>query len=353
MALNKGFARNAATDAVDARLMDAELFLRNPDGSVRTGMLWTNATNGNIVAATSSMSVIVAIADFVLSRGTNDGAYRLSNYGVATVTLAGAPASNSRYDVIYAKQNDSTAGDSVDTAVIDKVTGVAAASPTIPAVPTGALALATILVPAGVTATNAGSVIINNIVQYTTVLGGTLQYRTQAAAVADRANTITGQLSQVPSLGITYRNDGTALRYWQQPQTVTTMTPSNQGAFNLGTTGSSLFLVSISEGTARVDFRLRFAGSGMAWGDVRYQLPGPAFDVFATTSGMSGSVDVNDANGGTYWCAAGIIGDGTWRVWRTGTQNGSSTSWGTSPQFTPEQGDTITGFFEYPTAPAT
>lgn len=349
MGLNKGFARNATTDAIDARLMDAELFLRNPDGSVRTGILQTAAIGGNIVSGTGTMAVAIASADFVTSRSANDGAYRLSNVGVINVTLTGAPASNSRYDVVYVKQNDSTAGDTSNDPVFDKVTGTAAATPSVPAVPTGALAIATILVPASVTSTNANGVFITTIAQYTSVVGGTIQYRSLAAAVADRTNTGTGQLSRVGDT--VYRNDGTALQYWHQPPISTGLSLAVTG-FNLGSGGGTAFRVSIANGIVRIDFRMRFSGTGMSWGDIRYNLPIPAFDVWGITLGMSGSAGVNDSDGSTYFVGVGLIGDGTWRVWRTGADNGASAAWVSSQPFNPATGDSIVGFLTYPAAAA-
>lgn len=350
MALNKGFARNATTDAIDARLMDAELFLRNPDGSVRTGILQTAAIGGNIVSGTGTMAVAIASADFVTSRSANDGAYRLSNVGVVNVTLTGAPASNSRYDVVYVKQNDSTAGDTSNDPVFDKVTGTAAATPSVPAVPTGALAIATILVPAGVTSTNANGVFITTVAQYTSVVGGTILYRTLAAAVADRANTVAGQLSRVGDTF--YRNDGTSLWYWDQAPISTGLSLAATG-LNLGSGGGATFRVSISSGIVRIDFRLRFSGTGPSWGDIRYNYPIAPLDVYGTTPSMAGSAGVNDSDGSIYFVGAGSTGDGTsWRVYRTGTDNGASATWVSSQPFNPATGDSIVGSFTYPAAAA-
>lgn len=360
MAVNKGFARNAQTDAIDARLMDAELFMRNQDGSVRTGILQTLAPGGAVVTATTSMNVAVASADFVLSRGAGDGAYRISNQGIVNVTLDTAPSANSRLDAIYVKQNDATVGDvdaqgqALNTSVIGKVTGTAQASPTVPAIPTGALLIATVLVPANVTATNAAGVVLSNVAQFTAVVGGTLQYRTLALANADRTNTAIGTYATVTGTPTTYRNDGTAWRLWEQPATDITLA-FGSGApskVNLGTTGSQLFSFSVAAGIARLDFRLRAAGSGMTWGDIRYVLPVPAYSTFGagtTVTGM-GVAMVSDANGGQYGMWVGPIGDGTWRVWRTGADFGSSAGWDTSPPFALDQGDTITGTFSYPAA---
>lgn len=349
MALNKGFARNATTDAIDARLMDAELFYRNADGSVRTGILQTAAAGGNIATGTGTMAVAIASADFVLSRSVNDGAYRLSNLGVVNVTLAGAPASNSRYDVIYVKQNDSTAGDSTNDAVFDKVTGTAAASPSIPAVPSGALAIATILVPAGVTSTTATGVFITNVAQFTTIVGGLLRYRSLAAAQADTA-VVADTRARIIGTVLTYRYDGTAWRIWEQPPTVTNLTGVSVGSLNFGAS-TPTFVVSVRAGIVRIDFRARFGAGTLSWGDFRYTLPYPVYDVFGITVwGGAGQAVVNDVSDQVYGCWNVLLGDGSWRMARTAADTARLGSWAQSAPFTPATGDTAQGWLEYPAA---
>src|SRR3546814_20793599 len=103
----------------------------------------------------------------------------MQNDGTVAATITTAPVSNSRIDVVYVKQNESAApmSDGADTAVIAVVAGTAAASPVKPAIPTGALELATVLVPSGVTATNAGGVVITQTAPFTATAGGVVYVR--------------------------------------------------------------------------------------------------------------------------------------------------------------------------------
>lgn len=106
-----------------------------------------------------SMSVTVHAFNAVLNRY---GALLLQNDGDVKVTLSAAPSANSRIDVVYVKQNESRPpmSDSSDSTMFGVVKGVAAATPVAPAVPAGALALAQVLLPAGVSNTAAGGVVI-------------------------------------------------------------------------------------------------------------------------------------------------------------------------------------------------
>lgn len=200
MALTNGFVTTAGTAALDARQMETARIIRNPDNSVRTGQLYGDS---NAVKATSSMAVtVLGDTSWVLSRGKTDGAVILANVGDLQLTLAAAPSANSRYDVVYMKQNDTEKGDANSLPAVDKVTGTAAASPTVPAAPSGALVLATVLVPAGVASTNASGVVINNTVQQTALNGSPIRYRTVAAMNSDAANVIDGYQAYVKGAGV-------------------------------------------------------------------------------------------------------------------------------------------------------
>ncbi|RRJ85897.1 hypothetical protein EG850_10940 [Gulosibacter macacae] len=86
----------------------------------------------------------------VASRGGADGA---TTFPIAsgTVTTTAAPASGSRIDLIWARQNDPSKGDA-DNLVTSGVTqGNAAPTPVAPALPAGAVELARALVPSGAT----------------------------------------------------------------------------------------------------------------------------------------------------------------------------------------------------------
>ncbi|MCU1617798.1 MAG: 18, gp18 [Frankiales bacterium] len=180
MTLHRGFAKNAATTPADTRLMDAGSLIRNADGSVRTGVLGSPLP---LVTGTAGMSVNIGAANFVQSKSTADGAMRFANDGVISQALPAAPTANSRYDVVYVKQDDDTTGDTDALPVSGVVSGAAAATPTVPAVPTGAIALASIRVTTGMTATSAA--VITPLFDATAAMGGSILYRTLADLQAD------------------------------------------------------------------------------------------------------------------------------------------------------------------------
>jgi hypothetical protein len=107
----------------------------------------------------------------------------MANDGVAQLpALAAAPASNSRIDVLYFKQNENGyngLADGLITPTFGVITGVAAASPVKPSIAgiAGAVELATITIPSTATATNSSGVVITNTFQYTTCTGGALWLR--------------------------------------------------------------------------------------------------------------------------------------------------------------------------------
>lgn len=81
---------------------------------------------------------------------SEQGKYLVRNVGSTNVALTAAPVSNSRYDLVYVRVNDATAGGPAgDNAAFGVLAGTAAASPTVPTTPTSAIALATVLRTAG------------------------------------------------------------------------------------------------------------------------------------------------------------------------------------------------------------
>lgn len=129
--------------------------------------------NGN------SMSVTVHPFNAVLNRY---GALLIQNDGNVDVPLAAAPSANSRIDVVYVKQNEkrSPMSDSSDVPTFGVVKGTAAATPVAPAVPAGALALAQVRLPAGVSNTAAGGVVITQTYIGAALKGDMLRVQTSA-----------------------------------------------------------------------------------------------------------------------------------------------------------------------------
>lgn len=209
MTLTRGFIRNAATTPLDARLMDMAQIVGNSDGSPRPGVL--DGDGRAIVTALATMNVAVGRADFVTTKGTADGVAIFTNDGTVNVAITAAPASNSRIDVIWVKHNDNTTGDANSTPTFGVTAGTAAASPTKPAIPTGALELATLRVYAGTTAANGGSNTLTNTYQMTASRAGVVPFRTRADLVL-WTNPVTAQLASVldPIDGGLYRYDGAA-----------------------------------------------------------------------------------------------------------------------------------------------
>jgi len=81
-------------------------------------------------------------------------------------------ASNPRIDVVCIKANDPTQGDDDNQVVALVVQGTPAVSPVVPAIPAGAVAVATMRMPAGATATNAAIVMAQP--DYAIPFGGSL-----------------------------------------------------------------------------------------------------------------------------------------------------------------------------------
>lgn len=210
MALTKSFIRNAAMAPLDARLMNMAQVAANADGSPRTGVL--GSANVSIVSTLATMNVAVAAAEFVTSKGKSDGVSIFTNDGVVNVAIGAAPASNSRIDVIWVKHNDDTTGDANALPVFGVTAGTAAASPTKPAIPTGALELATLRVYAGTTATNGGSNTLVNTYQMTAMRGGLVPFRTLADLLA-WTTPAEGQLAGVVGQSRPYQRTGGA---WQR-----------------------------------------------------------------------------------------------------------------------------------------
>lgn len=132
--------------SVDRRLISA----------LRPG-LWVS---GCAVSVASAMTVNVAAGQVVVPTANNTGSVLCSSDAVEPVTLTTAPgAGTNRYDVItcQARGNDLDGGANNDF-VFTMVTGTAAASPTVPAVPNNAVALANVYVPGGSASVTAGNI---------------------------------------------------------------------------------------------------------------------------------------------------------------------------------------------------
>src|SRR5262245_19697663 len=125
------------------------------------GALWpAAASSGGAVTTASGMTVNVAAGQVSVPAANGTGALLCSWDATEQATLAVAPASGSnRYDlvIVQARGNDLDGGANNDF-LITTVTGTAAATPAVPAVPSNAVALAQVYVPGASASVTAGNI---------------------------------------------------------------------------------------------------------------------------------------------------------------------------------------------------
>lgn len=212
---NSLFAVSGKASFLDARRDMSGLFVcDNTTMMPIAGIL--DRSQGNLVTGNSnSMSVTVHPFNAVLNRY---GALLVQNDGNVNVALSAAPSANSRIDVVYVKQNEtrSPMSDGSDSPIFGVAKGVAAATPVAPDVPDGALALAQVLLPAGVSNTAAGGVVITQ-----TYIGAALKgdmLRVQTSAQRDALTTVPeGTLLHNVADNCDYVRKGEKWRGWNMP----------------------------------------------------------------------------------------------------------------------------------------
>lgn len=195
---NSIFAVSGAATFLDARKDMSNLFACDTSLEPHPGLLTvggSSAANGNVVVGMNNrMAVTVRPFQAVLNRL---GALLIMNDGDVTVPLQAAPSANSRIDVVYVKQREKRApiSDSEDGPIIGVVTGTANLTPVAPQVPDGAVALAQVKVPSGVTNTTASGVVITQVYPFAATRGEELRFRTKtdmdAFAAADGTKAVT------------------------------------------------------------------------------------------------------------------------------------------------------------------
>lgn len=167
------------TTAVDARVDQAGLFTPNGDLAAVPGVLSGCAVTG----IASGWAYNVAAGHVVTSRSATDGAVLMAVNGVTstpapvladgvTAGSTSAPVSGSRWEIIWIRQRDLDNADADNNAVLGVTQGAASGSPTKPAIPAGALALAESLVLSGAANTASGSVTITNVAARVGLRGG-------------------------------------------------------------------------------------------------------------------------------------------------------------------------------------
>lgn len=156
MAVNRGLFvplnGTAGTTDVEGRLALAALFPENSPGVPRTGIL----DPGTVTVVTGGAGWTYNIAPLpgvVMNRSAGDGVYLFSAAGTTNVATSAPPASNSRIDIVYVKQNDQLKTDANNLAVPGVAQGAAQAVPVAPSLPAGAVELARFTVPSTATST--------------------------------------------------------------------------------------------------------------------------------------------------------------------------------------------------------
>lgn len=212
---NSLFAVSGKASFLDARRDMSGLFVCDNTTMMPIAGILDRSQDNLVTGNSNSMSVTVHPFNAVLNRY---GALLVQNDGNANVALSAAPSANSRIDVVYVKQNEtrSPMSDSSDNPIFDVVKGVAAATPVAPDVPDGALALAQVLLPAGVSNTAAGGVVITQ-----TYIGAALKgdmLRVQTSAQRDALTTVPeGTLLHNVADNCDYVRKGDKWRGWNMP----------------------------------------------------------------------------------------------------------------------------------------
>lgn len=176
---NSIFAVSGKASFMDARRDMSGLFVCNKTTMLPIAGILDRQQDNLVTGNSNSMRVTVHPFNAVLNR---HGALLIQNDGNVNVPLSAAPSTNSRIDVVYVKQDEtrSPMSDGSDGPGFGVMQGAAAAVPVAPAVPDGALALAQVLVPAGVKNTAAAGVVITQTYIGAAVKGDMLRVQTSA-----------------------------------------------------------------------------------------------------------------------------------------------------------------------------
>lgn len=157
-------------------------FVAHDGAGPRLGVFYEGTQNLITGTATTSPSMQVSVAPlaFCGQKALAEGVYVGRSPGTVLVDIAAAPASNSRIDTVYVMQRDqnsTTSPDANTQGEVGVITGTAAVSPTAPSAPAGAVALGTVTVAAGVTATTNAGCTIATTAQWTTGAGSAIPVR--------------------------------------------------------------------------------------------------------------------------------------------------------------------------------
>lgn len=165
------------TTTLEHRLQLAGQYAENAPGVPRSGVLAQAAAV--LVTGKATMAYDIGPAAVVISRTAGEGVYTPTLTGTTTVTTSAAPASGSRWDLVWIKQNDVAKGDADNLAVVGVTSGTSGATPTKPtaSVPTGAYVLAEAQIFSGTTGTSGGSNTLTQVWRHTAARGGIIPVR--------------------------------------------------------------------------------------------------------------------------------------------------------------------------------
>lgn len=199
--------RAAGLPLADTRLLVAAMVESDTTGKPRAGVLPSHYNP--LVTGTTGMAYSVAAFSAVTARA-GMGAELVANDGAATVATTAAPGANSRIDVIWVRSLFTTTGDAATDPVFGVTQGVAAASPSKPSIPAGALELATAVVLS--TTTQTSTAVITQTYPYTAMRGGVVPVRNSAelAAWAPAAGNYADIVADPNGANGLYRRDGAA-----------------------------------------------------------------------------------------------------------------------------------------------
>lgn len=257
---------------LDHKLAQTGMVAKTGLNTIRPGLFWGGSAT--IVEGTDGMAYSVKAYTCVTSRGGTSGAVFGGNDGTLSVATTAAPVSNSRIDVVYHWHREFSLDGSDSEPVIGVIQGTAASSPTEPSLAAypGAIKLATIVVPAGVTATNSGTT-ITQTAPFTTLDGGMVPFR-NTTEMDSWTTALSGQEAIDLSTHSVYKWDGADWNLWDRP--TTSWTPTLQNFNSLGSGGAATGTYSVSGGWCDFWIKVNF-GSGVAapsssWG---FTLPVP------------------------------------------------------------------------------
>jgi hypothetical protein len=152
--------------------------------------LWpSSASVGCAVTVSTGMTVNIAPGKVAVPSQNNTGSTLCYSDATEQVTLAAAPGSGTnRYDLVTCQPRGTDLdGGANNDLIFTTVTGVAAATPTVPATPAGQVALAQIYVPGGSASVTAGNIV--------DVRPGGLNLKPAAPALARTYRNATGTIA--------------------------------------------------------------------------------------------------------------------------------------------------------------